>query len=134
MVGWFLFHLHNGLHAPLFIARSGETLIRHPDRWQDWECGACSARGSVTHPASCLAAPAVVVVDPVHGMVVAPPGEDYPEDSPAAALSVVPASPAVSPAGRSASRLLKYQLQGRQRPRSRQVPARPKNGTGRLSV
>jgi hypothetical protein len=44
-------------------------------------------------------------------MVVAPPGEDYPEDSPAAALSVVPASPAVSPAGRSASRLLKYQLQ-----------------------
>ena len=134
MVGWFLFHRRNGLHASLFIARSDGAFIWSSDRWRDWECWGRSARVSVTRPASCPATPAVVVADRVHGGVVAPPGADYPEDSPAAALSVVPASPAVSPAGRSASRLLKYQLQGRQRPRSRQVPARPKNGTGRLSV
>jgi len=39
MVGWFLFHWRNGLHASLFIARSGEIFIRHPDRWRDWDCG-----------------------------------------------------------------------------------------------
>jgi hypothetical protein len=50
----------------------------------------------------------VVKAGRVLGMVVARPGEDYPEDSPAAARSVVPVSPAVSPAVRSASRLPKF--------------------------
>jgi hypothetical protein len=108
MVGWFLFHWRNGLHASLFIARSGGAFMWSSDRWRDWECGGRSGRVSVTHPASCPATPAVVVVDRVHGVVVAPPGEDYPEDSPAAARLVVLVSPAVSPAVRSASRLLKF--------------------------
>jgi hypothetical protein len=109
MVGCFLFHRRNGLHVPLFIARSGEVFIRQPDRWRDWACGGRSARVSATHPASCPATPAVVVVDRVHGEVVALPGADCLEDSPAAARSVVPVSPAVSPAVRSASRLLMVQ-------------------------
>ena len=134
MVGCFLFHLRNGLHASLFIARSGEAFIRHPDRWRDWECGGRSARVSATHPASPRATPAVVVADPVHGVVVAPPGEDFPEDSPAVAQSVVPVSPVVSPAVQSASRLPKFQLQEQQRRGQREVPARLANGTDKFSV
>src|SRR5947207_7022179 len=131
MVGWFLFHWRNGLHASIFIARSGEAFIRPPDRWRGWECSGRLARVSVTRPASCPATPAVVVVGPVRGVVVAPPGEDYPEDSPVAARLAVLVSPAVSPAVRSASRLLKFQLRVRQRRRRHQVPARSKNGTDR---
>src|SRR6266508_690692 len=110
MVGCFLFHWRNGLHASLFIARSGGAFIRSSDRWRDWACGGRSARVSVTHPASCPATPAVVVDGPVHGVAVAPPGEDYPEGFPAAVRLVVPVSPVVSPAVRSASRLPKFQL------------------------
>ncbi len=62
-----------------------------------------SARALATHPASCPVAPAVVAVDRVRGSVVASPDEDCPEDSPAAARSVVPVSPAVSRAAQSAS-------------------------------
>ena len=105
MVGWFLFHRRNGLHASLFIARSGEAFIR-PSRigGRIGRAWGRSARVSATHPASCPATPAVVAAGRVHGSVAAPPGEDCPEDSPAAARSVVPVSPAVSPAVRSASR------------------------------
>src|SRR5207248_5632555 len=105
-VGWFLFHWRNGLHASIFIARSGEAIIRPPDRWRDWGCSGRSARVSVTHPASCPATPAVVVGDRVHGAVVAHPGEECPAGSPVAARVAVPVSPAVSPASRPASRLL----------------------------
>src|SRR5215216_17306 len=108
MVGCFLFHRRNGLHVSLFIARSGEAFMRHPDRWRDWGCAGHSARVSATRPASCPVTPAVVVVDRVRGGVVARPGADCPEGSPAAARSVVPVSPAVSPAVRSASRLLVF--------------------------
>src|SRR5205085_366197 len=131
MVGCFLFHWRNGLHVSLFIARSGEIFIRHPDRWRDWACGGRSARVSVARPASCPATPAVAAVDPALAMGVARPGEDYPEDFPTAARLVVPVSPAVSPAVRSASRLPKFQFWERQRQDPREVPARRANGTGR---
>ena len=91
--------------------------------WGRW------ARASVTHPASCPATPAVVVVHRVRVMGAGLPGEDSPEGSPAAARSVVPASPAVSPAVQSASRLLRFPLRERQRRRRREVPA-PANGAG----
>jgi len=98
MVGRFLFHWRNGLHATLFIARSGAGIIRHSCPWRDWGSWGCSARASVTHPASCPATPAVVMVHPVRGRVVGSLDWDCPEDSPAAVQSVVRASPAVSPA------------------------------------
>src|SRR5262245_30780943 len=106
MPGWFLFHWRNGLHAPLFIARSGETFMRPPDRWRDWGCGGRSARVPAAHPASCPATPAVVAADPVHGAVVGPPDGGSRVGPPVAARLVVLASPAVSPAVRSASHLL----------------------------
>src|SRR5215218_10011701 len=105
MVGCFLFHRRNGLHVPLFIARSGEMVIPTLGRWRDWECGGRSVHVSAARLASCPATPAVVVADPVHGVVVAPPGADCREDSRAAARSVVPVSPGVSPAVQSASHL-----------------------------
>jgi hypothetical protein len=129
MVGCFLFHRRNGLHVSLFIARSCVAFMRSSDRWRDWECGGRSARVSVTHPASCPAIPVVVVVGRARAMVAGLPGEDCPEGSPAAARSVVPVSPAVSPAVQSASRLPKFQLQEQQRRYRREVPARPANGT-----
>jgi len=98
MVGWFLFHWRNGLHASLFIARSGGAFMYPPDRWRDLGSWGCSARASATHPASCPAAPAVVMAHPVHGRAVESPDWDCPEDSPAAVQSVVLVSPAVSPA------------------------------------
>src|SRR5215204_1393778 len=103
MVGCFLFHRRNGLHVSLFIARSGEVFIQHPDLWRDWACGGRSVRVSATRPASCPATPAVVVVDRVHGGVVAPLDADCPEGSPAAARSVVPVAPASSQTVRYAS-------------------------------
>src|SRR2546423_11910887 len=99
MVGCFLFHWHNGLHVSLFIARSGEIFIRHPDRWRDWACGGRSARVSVTRPASCPATPAVAAVDPALAMGVGRPGEGYPEGFPTAAPLGVPAAPRRSSAG-----------------------------------
>ena len=44
-----------------------------PDRWRDLGSWGCSARASATHPASCPAAPAVVMAHPVHGRVVEAP-------------------------------------------------------------
>jgi hypothetical protein len=98
MVGWFLFHWRNGLHASLFIARSGGAFMCPPDRWRDLGSWGCLARASVTHPASYPATPAVVMAHPVHGLGVESPDWDCPEDSPAAVQSAVLASPAVSPA------------------------------------
>src|SRR5215213_8700978 len=134
MVGCFLFHRRNGLHVPLFTARSGEVFIRHPDRWRGWACGGRSVRVSAARRASCPATPAVVLVHRAHGAVVALPDEGCREGFPAAARSVVPVSPAVSPAVRSASRLLKFQLQARQRRGRGKVPAHLANGTGKFSV
>src|SRR3954462_12297802 len=95
MVGWFLFHWRNGLHVSLFIARSDDG---YPSRWRGLGRWGCSAPASVIHPASCPATPAVVRVHPVHGLAGGTPVSDYTEDAPAAVQSVVPGSPAVSPA------------------------------------
>ena len=43
---------------------------RAADRWRDLGWWGCSVRASVTHPASCPAIPAVVMVHPVHELVV----------------------------------------------------------------